>query len=420
MINSELTDDQRKAFDKFSKLKVGALFMKMGTGKTRVAFMLSDYNDINELIYIAPFSAIDNLKNEKEKWNPKSPITFIGYETISESDSSYIALIQRINEQKEKRMIVADESIFIKNDSSLRFKRLCEIRKSCQYALILNGTPITKNEWDIYNQMYFLSPKIFNMTREEFLSTFFCHVTYKKRNEKQHDFWKFSEVNADLLKKMIDPYVFRCDLDLAVRESEEKIMIQCTLTDYQESKERYLSRYLKEGRSSEIINMLSYLNHLSSLADEKCSKVALTASGRRAIVFYGFKDEGEKIKKMMNGECFMIDGSIGKDDRSKTIELFSKSNKPLLISFGCGSYSLNLQFCSEIIYSSLTFDYGRFEQSKFRIKRIGQDHPIRYTFILTDCGINKMIMENLDRKANLEDLVKDRLEKGDTQWLKDI
>jgi hypothetical protein len=40
MINSELTDDQRKAFDKFSKLKVGALFMKMGTGKTRVAFML--------------------------------------------------------------------------------------------------------------------------------------------------------------------------------------------------------------------------------------------------------------------------------------------------------------------------------------------------------------------------------------------
>jgi len=32
---NELTDNQRKAFEKFSKLKVGALFLKMGTGKTR-------------------------------------------------------------------------------------------------------------------------------------------------------------------------------------------------------------------------------------------------------------------------------------------------------------------------------------------------------------------------------------------------
>lgn len=32
--------DQEKAFEKLSKLKVGALFMEMGTGKTKVALDL--------------------------------------------------------------------------------------------------------------------------------------------------------------------------------------------------------------------------------------------------------------------------------------------------------------------------------------------------------------------------------------------
>jgi SNF2 family DNA or RNA helicase len=415
-----LTDDQQKAFEKFSLLKVGALFMKMGTGKTRVAFMLADYNTVDEVIYVAPFSTISNLEGERAKWSPKSRITFVGYETISESGRTYLSLLERIKENPAKRMIVADESIFIKNDSSLRFGRLCSVRSLCEYALILNGTPITKNEWDIYNQMFFLSPKIFGMTRQAFQSIFFDHVIYKKRGQRRHDFWKFSEVNSEALKKMIEPYVFCCDLNIPISESSSTVMVPCQMTSYQEAKERYLAEYIKEGKSEDIINMLCFLNHLSAKAEEKCKEVADYARGKRVIVFYSFIDECSIIKRFLKNDCYEIGGSSSKEDRSDTIERFRNDNKPLLISFGCGSYSLNLQFSSEIVYSSLTFDYGKFEQSKYRIKRIGQDKPIKYTYILNDCGINRMIMANLDHKRNLDDLVKEKLEKGDTQWLKDI
>lgn len=166
-----MNNNQQEAFEKFSKLKVGALFMQMGTGKTRVALELVNYNKVDLLIYVAPFSTLNNIKSEIIKWGINCEYILIGYETISSSDNKYLKLLNRI--KNSNNFIVADESIFIKNDNTKRFQRLCELRKFCKYALVLNGTPLTKNEWDLYNQMYFLSPLILDMNKEQFLNTFF-------------------------------------------------------------------------------------------------------------------------------------------------------------------------------------------------------------------------------------------------------
>ena len=90
------------------------------------------------------------------------------------------------------------------------------------------------------------------------------------------------------------------------------------------------------------------------------------------------------------------------------------------MTFGVGSYSLNLQFCNEIVYSSLTFDYAKVEQSKYRIKRLGQEKNIKYTYFLADFGINKMILENLERKQTLDNIIKEKLNGGFEQWIKNL
>ena len=59
-----MNNNQEKAFEKFSKLKVGALFMQMGTGKTRVAIELKDYNKSHLLNYEATFRTLKNIENE--------------------------------------------------------------------------------------------------------------------------------------------------------------------------------------------------------------------------------------------------------------------------------------------------------------------------------------------------------------------
>ena len=162
-----LTFNQQQAFDKFKSLKVGALFMKQGTGKTRVALELINTTDSDLVLFFTPCSTKDNLQQELIKWQFDRQYIVTGYETLSSSDRTYIELLKAI--ENKKVFIVADESIFIKNDDTKRYKRLMSIARMSDYRLILNGTPLTKNEWDIYNQMNFLSYKIINMNKQEFL-----------------------------------------------------------------------------------------------------------------------------------------------------------------------------------------------------------------------------------------------------------
>ena len=411
-----MNNNQIQAFNKFSKLKVGALFMKMGTGKTRVAIELVDYNKCDLLIYVAPFSTLKNIEEEFIKWNLKTEYILIGYETISSSDKKYLDLLSKL--ENKKCFIIADESIFIKNEESKRYNRLINIRNKCEYALILNGTPLTKNEFDLYNQMQFLSPLIMKMTKNQFLNTFFKKITYKKKDKKENTFYKFSEVNAELLYKMIEPYIFKCDLDFnkEVKENYNYIQYQ-NENDYYIEKEKKLEEYIEKGASDVIINMLVSLNVIASNYEKKNDELVKYIKDRQVIVFCNYISEIEYISSKL--ECYIITGQT--THRNEIIDKFKHDNKPLLMTMGVGSYSLNLQFCNEIVYSSLTFDYAKLEQSKYRIKRIGQERDIKYTYFLTDLGINKMILENIDRKCTLDNLVKEKMMKGELlKWLKDI
>lgn len=410
-----MNNEQIKAFEKFKKLKVGALFMQMGTGKTKVAIELVDYNKCDLLVYIAPFSTLKNIENEFTKWELQIPYILIGYETISSSDKKYLELLKQL--ENKKVFIVADESIFIKNEETKRFKRLLDIRGKCEYALILNGTPLTKNEWDLYNQMYFLSPLIIKMGRQQFLNTFFKKITYKKRGHRENSFYKFSEVNSELLYKMIEPYIFKCDLNFTKNEVNNYIYVPYEdEEDYYKEKEKKLNEYVEKMSPDVIINMLTSLNVISATYNKKNDKLINYIRNRKTLVFCGFIKEIEYISNKV--DCYVITGST--KNRNEIIEKFKSGNKPLLMTYGVGSYSLNLQFCNEIVYSSINFDYAKLEQSKYRIKRIGQEQDIKYTYFLTDLGINKLILENIKRKCTLENLIKKKMMEGDIEWLKSI
>lgn len=418
-MNSRMTDEQVEAFQKFSRLKVGALFMQMGTGKTRVALELASYNEVGLLVYVAPKSALANIESEFVKWGYSGRHLLIGYETISESGDSFAEVMETLENEKSRRMVVADESVFIKNDSTIRFRRLCSMRALCDYALILNGTPIVRDEWDIYNQMEFLSPRIMDMSREQFTSTFFDHVVYKKKGHHRHDFYKLSEVNAGLLDKLIAPYVFRCDLEIDVEETRSVEWVPFESEPYVQAKKNRIRHYMESRDSEEIIALLQELLRIVADDPQKCEEVAREAQGRRTIVFCSFASEMNSIQRYLDGACLRIDGTTPFGKRKAIVSEFLSGSLPLLLSFGCGSFSLNLQGCNSITYSSLTFDYGKVTQSMFRIKRLGQSRPISYRFVLSDSGINRMVLDNLGRKEDLERLVRGKLE-GGTSWLRDI
>ena len=109
----KLTNQQQEAFNKFSKLKVGALFMKQGTGKTRIAIELIHSTDCDFVLFLCPFSTKSNLLAEIEKWKLDRPFEIVGYETISSSDRKYLCLLN-LGKEYKKIFVVADESVLSK------------------------------------------------------------------------------------------------------------------------------------------------------------------------------------------------------------------------------------------------------------------------------------------------------------------
>lgn len=405
---AELTDKQKTALERFKKLKVGALFMRQGTGKTRVALELVNYNKPDYLLYVAPVSTIENARTEIEKWSCCCPYDIIGYETIASSNKRYVDIhdkVEKLKKDGKKTFIIADESIFIKNGKSKRTFRAKELRKFFDYALILNGTPLTRNEWDLFNQMDFLSNRILNMNYREFIKMFF--VEHEHNGQRYHTFY---EPNRPALVKLCAPYVYEADLDFENEEHSYMRWVICSQTAYKEAKERVLKAYGDYSIDS-LLTLFSELQRIAANMPAKNEAVAEYIRERQCICFCNYRDEIEQIQELC--ECYVITGETTLKKRKEIIKKFKENgNRPLLIMLGCGSFGLNLQFCNEIVYSSINFDYAKMEQSQYRIKRMGQESDISYRYILADTGINRMMLKNLDKKESLLDIIKRLIEES--------
>ena len=400
-----LTTNQQDAINKFKRLKVGALFMKQGTGKTRVAVNLINTTNSDLAVFICPYSTKGNLEHEIIKWGLKIPYIIVGYETLSSSDKVYMELLEIL--QNKKVFAVADESIFIKNDESKRYKRSLAIAKMSEYRLLLNGTPITKNEWDIYNQMMFLSPMIIGMNRQEFLNTFFDVIKYKRKGESARSFYKLSEVNIDYLHKLIAPYIFECDFTFEKKIDIKTIIITAsddTSDKYQKNK-RVLLNALACGECE--VSMFTNLSICCFDDSERHSKIAKYLNGQM-IVFCTLLSEISNISKEI--DCYVITGDTV--NRDEILKQFKNDNKPLLMTYGVGAYGLNLQFCNKIAFASITFDYGKIDQSMMRIQRLGQVKDIEYIYFKSDLGIYSLIEDSIYKKVRLHDLMIRKVKEG--------
>ena len=143
-LHNKLLDYQEKAV---KKVKVGALFMEQGTGKTITALELCrlrlEAGKISHILWLCPCSTKQNLKDELIKQAPREILertTICGIETLSRSihANSYLRLLT----EREHCYLVVDESLLIKNPYAYRTQNIDYLSSHCEYKLILNGRPI--------------------------------------------------------------------------------------------------------------------------------------------------------------------------------------------------------------------------------------------------------------------------------------
>lgn len=385
-----LLKNQINKIEKFFELKVGADFGEPGTGKTRSTLELVKASEATLCVWIAPYGTIHppegqiGIKEEVAKWGGLGIETmFIAPETISSSDRQYLQLYAKLQVSLCTFMVV-DESLKIKNWDAKRTRRIIELSKMCEYKMILNGTPISRNLLDLWAQMEFLSPLILKMSQAEYKNTICEYTTVKKRIGYR---WYQKEFitayhNVDYLFSIIEPYVYDCNLDLEV--GKQYIDLNYDLSsenkeEYQFLKTKYLDDENLQWKNNNIfLEMTMKMQHLYCCTEDKffvLDEFLKTVDRKKVIIYRKFIESEIELKK-----------------RYPDIPIMSIQSH---------SMSLNMQQYNITVYWDKTWDYAVIDQSAHRTYRTGQDEACRFVQMHGNVNLENLMQENNITKGKL-------------------
>lgn len=397
-------NSQELAFEKLSRLKVGALFMEMGTGKTKVALDLiaSKASRVDYILWICPCSLKSEIEAERSKWHPELTLDIVGCESIGSSGRIYL---QTLSKTKDRRcFVVVDESLKIKNREAKRTERIIRIGENAEYKLILNGTPISQNYCDLWSQMQFLSPKILKMSYNQFFNTYCEYYTRGKMAGKIRRF-----VNVPHLIDRISPYVFEAKLDIETTKKKETRIYHTNFLEYEEYKGEIFSEYYNEEKDD--LNFYAFSTLLQKFYTQNSDREEIISKlveeiNDKVVIFVRF------LSSIPEG-ANKITGEESQKERAETIERFRRGEfNALYITYGCGAFGLNLQFCKNMIFAEHTWDYAVREQAEARIYRLGQGSEVKYyDLICGGIGLEELISTCVRRKSRMLDTVKQEIQK---------
>lgn len=438
---TELLSHQREAVEKLSGLRVGALYMEMGTGKTRTTLSLIkprlDAGKVDAVLWLCPCSVKKNLREDISYHCGEMPPEIIirGIESLSSSDRLYLQLLRLVAEHRV--FLVVDESNLVKNPFAIRTERITILSKSCPYRLILNGTPISRNESDLFAQWQILDWRILGY--KSYYSFAANHLEYwtirmpdgSERVDKDH---VRRVLNVDYLVEKIAPYTFQCrKADCLPLPKKEYSSRSFFMTDEQERcyanvRERYLTA-VDEFRDDTIYKLFTALQHVAAGRDVT-SPPAKRMSTRpifdkpednprirallaeledigheKAIIYCKYQAEVKEILSALPG-AVEFTGRMSQTKRQAMRQAFLGDAQYMVTNKSCGAYGLNLQRCHNIIFYDNDFNLATRLQAEDRVHRLGQTHDVNIVDICAWSTIDKFISDCLLRKENLAEAFK--------------
>lgn len=463
---TQLFKHQQTAVEKLLPIRVGALFMEMGTGKSRTAIEIVSRRTgkIKNVIWFCPVSLKQTIRNEiaihtdcadsdiyvfddktDEHLVPEAFWYIVGIESMSSSPR----VIFTVNELvKTNSMVIVDESSYIKGHKADRTQRITHICERASYRLILTGTPISQGVVDLYAQMRFLSPDILGY--KSFYSFARNHLEYSDR----YPGMIVRSHNIGYIAAKIKPYVYQVTkkecitLPDKLYDSRYLYMTYEQEDAYAQAKEELLYSVLEEEFNSITIFRLftalqqivcGFWNHkrkdktvehlefkhnrINILLDT----VRSIPDGEKIIIWSKFHHDITQISKALidefgSGSVSFFHGKLNETERGKELDKFRKNARFFLSTYSCGGHGLTLNESHYVIFYNNVFKYSDRLQAEDRCHRIGQDKKVTYIDIRCSNSIDSRIANALDRKENIVESFKKQIEKvkNDRTKIKDI
>jgi SNF2 family DNA or RNA helicase len=467
-------DHQQEALEKSWNQEDYALFMEMGTGKSKVLIdniaILYDIGRINKALIIAPKGVYQNWeRNEIPKHLPDHILHRVALwnsspnkkeqkklEKVFETTDDLCIFLMNIEALSTKKgvaiadkfliisnsLMAIDESTTIKSPSARRTKACLKLRILAKYRRILTGQPITKSPLDIYTQCSFLDPALLGYS--SYYSFRNRYAVMVKRSIGTHSFSKIvGYQNLDELQKELVRFSYRKLKEECLDLPDKVYTIRyVTLTDEQKRMYEQLKRYAVTELEGKTVTAQAVITQILRLHQVVCgfirtddSKLREVSSNRikellalceeidgKAIIWANYRYDIEKITKELNaiygyGSAAHYYGGTANEERQNIVDRFQDKNSMLRFFVGqprTGGFGLTLTAANTVIYYSNNYDLEIRIQSEDRAHRIGQHSKVTYIDLMAENTVDSKIVNSLRRKINIASQV---MGEGWKDWL---
>jgi SNF2 family DNA or RNA helicase len=366
-------------------------------------------------------------------------------------------------------MLVCDESHYIKNSESKRWKAVRKLAEVCTMRRILTGTPISNTLLDVWSQFEILRPGALGFNTFAGFKKAYCNIEMAGAFEKitgYHDVDKLKQNMArmsfivrkdqcldlpdqmfdvrtiempDNMRKVYSEFAssFYTMLDNGMEVSTEHMIVQmlrlsqicCGFTGAQE-------KYIDDSKAGQSLFDLDG-NIVGETAGEELFRSVITpipggdtkmdemladadeliAEGSKLIIWSRFRYDNQRLHKKLNDLGIwngIYDGSVNERDRQDIVDAFNNDDKFKVIIGNTGSGGVGLTLlgtkqcpCHTSFFYSNDFSYGKRQQAEARNHRIGQVNKVLYRDYVYADSIEEYIVGKLLQKKNLSDAVKD-------------
>eukprot|EP00923_Selenidium_pygospionis_P046411 GHVN01080007.1.p1 GENE.GHVN01080007.1~~GHVN01080007.1.p1 ORF type:complete len:1122 (-),score=226.22 GHVN01080007.1:78-3443(-) len=413
---------------------------EMGLGKTLQALgVAAFYHDEWPLLVVCPSSirfqwkdqalrwlphivSIDDVcvvKNGKSVIPPQSKIIVISYDLLTKNE--------RFHSQAYK-VVVVDESHYIKSTTAKRTQILTPLLRSARRAMLLSGTPALNKPTELYTQLSALLPEF--ATYDEFASRFADKVQnpWSRRTEYQGS--RHAEELHLLLKNSV--MIRRLKKEVQ-KELPPKVRSRVPVeVDEKEMKEiKRLMGQLKSLESdmkaaSETASIDVSDNQFTLDGPQKNNKVLVTElftlTGRAKA-----KAAAEYVSYLIQNDCkflvfghhievldvieqqvikdkvdyVRIDGRTPQDHRESLVKKFQQRSEcqvAILSITACGQ-GLDLTAAGTVVFAELYWVPGQMMQAEDRAHRMGTEYStIDVHYLVAEDTIDETVWKTLNKK----------------------
>ncbi len=423
----------------------GCLADDMGLGKTiqiiSLLKMVKDKTPKKERyasIVVVPTSLIFNWQDELNKFCPSLKYKVVygpnREKTIADFDkydlilTTYGTLMNDIEVLKDYRFkyAILDESQNIKNPSSKRYKAVRLLNATNR--LVLTGTPIENNTFDLFAQFNFINPGYLGSPAD-------FKANYSEPIDKNKD-----QKRAEELQKLVAPFLLRRTKEQVATELPPKIesVMYCEMgaaqrVVYDAYRNKYrdylMGKIETDGIGKSKMYVLEGLTKLRQICDspalipdedlsdtdsikiKELLKVVTEKTGKhKVLIFSQFVTMLDLIRTELTNNNIAHEYLTGQTrNRQERVDNFQNNDdiRVFLISLKAGGTGLNLTAADYVYIVDPWWNPAVESQAIDRCYRIGQDkHVFAYKMICKNTIEEKIIEYQLSKKKLASDLIK--------------